>query len=149
MIKTARDCRKQTDKRHRSKVGLSLWGDANDSMRAWNGGQTEGHGERCGSSYFAGRELRADVAARAVGADVFEITVNDPVVGYGMARAIFQHQQEDSLANDSVFGCCPEFGSGTQCGIPVCCIVIRWIDGGRDRGHFRLREFLRSVAEVK
>ena len=90
-----------------------------------------------------------NVAARAVGADVFEIAVNDPVVGYGMARAIFQHQQEDSLANDSVFGCCPESGSGTQCGIPVCCIVIRWIDSGRDRGHFRLREFLRSVAEVK
>jgi len=90
-----------------------------------------------------------NVAARAVGADVFEIAVKDPVVGYGMARAIFQHQQEDSLANDSVFGCCPESGSGTQCGIPVCCIVIRWIDSGRDRGHFRLREFLRSVAEVK
>ena len=90
-----------------------------------------------------------NVAARAVGADVFEIAVNNPVVGYGMARAIFQHQQEDSLANDSVFGCCPESGSGTQCGIPVCCIVIRWIDSGRDRGHFRLREFLRSVAEVK
>ena len=90
-----------------------------------------------------------NVAARAVGADVFEIAVNDPVVGYGMARAIFQHQQEDSLANDSVFGCCPESGSGTQCGISVCCIVIRWIDSGRDRGHFRLREFLRSVAEVK
>ena len=90
-----------------------------------------------------------NVTACAVGADVFEIAVNDPVVGYGMARAIFQHQQEDSLANDSVFGCCPESGSGTQCGIPVCCIVIRWIDSGRDRGHFRLREFLRSVAEVK
>jgi hypothetical protein len=85
------------------------------------------------------------VTACAVGADVFEIAVGDPVVRYGAAGAIVQHQQEDSLAQYPVFGRCADRGSGARC------VVIRWIGGGRDRGHFRLPELLgiEFVAHVK
>src|SRR5216684_3715865 len=45
-----------------------------------------------------------NVAARAVGADVFEIAVGEPVVSHGAASAIVQRQQEDSLAQGMLFG---------------------------------------------
>ena len=81
------------------------------------------------------------MTACAVGADVFEIAVGDPVVDYGAAGAIVQHQQEQSLAQDPVFGRRADRGSGAH-RIPFCCVVIRWIGSGRDRGHFRLQELL-------
>jgi len=92
-----------------------------------------------------------NVAARAVGADVFEIAVGDPVVDYGAAAAIVQRQQEDSLAQDPVFGRRADRGSGAHGRIPFCCVVSRWIGSGRDRGHFRLLELLgiEFVAHVK
>jgi len=92
-----------------------------------------------------------DVAACAVGADVFKIAIDDPIVGHGVAGAIVQHQQEDQLAQGLLFGRCGERGSGEHRRIPFCCIVIRWIGRGRDRGHFRLRGPLgiEVVAEIK
>src|SRR5712692_9697004 len=92
-----------------------------------------------------------NMAACAVGADVFEIAVADPVVGHGVAGAIVQHQQEDSLAQGLVFGRCAERGSGARRRIPFCCVVIRWIGSERDRGHFRLHEPLgiEVVAQIK
>ena len=92
-----------------------------------------------------------NVAACAVGADVFEIAVGDPVVRYGAAGAIVQHQQEDSLAQYPVFGRCADRGSGVHPRIPFCCVVIRWIGSGRDCGHSPLRRALgiEIVAEIK
>ncbi len=92
-----------------------------------------------------------NMAACAVGGDVFEIAVGDPVVAHGVAGAIVQHQQEDSLAQGLVFGRCAERGSGARRRIPFCCVVIRWIGSGRDRGHFRLHEPLgiEVVAQIK
>ena len=91
------------------------------------------------------------VTACAVGADVFEIAVGDPVVDYDAAGAIIQHQQEDSLTQDPLFGRRADRGSGAHGRIPFCCVVIRWIGSGRDRGHFRLQELLgiELVAHVK
>ena len=92
-----------------------------------------------------------NVAACAVGADVFEIAVGNPVVSHGVAGAIVQHQQEDSLAHGPVFGRCAQRGSGLHPRIPFCCVVIRWIGSGRDRGHSPLRRALgiEIVAEIK
>jgi len=92
-----------------------------------------------------------NVAACAVGADVFEIAVGNPVVGHGVAGAIVQHQQEDSLAHGPVFGRCAERGSGVHPRIPFCCVVIRWIGSGRDRRHSPLRRALgiEIVAGIK
>jgi len=92
-----------------------------------------------------------NMAACAVGADVFEIAVGDPVVGHGVAGAIVQHQQEDSLAQGPVFGRCAERGSAAHRRIPFCRVVIRWIGSGRDRGHFRLHGPLgiEVVAQIK
>ena len=92
-----------------------------------------------------------NVAACAVGADVFKIAVGDPVGGHGVAGAIVQHQQEDSLAYSPVFGRCAERGSGAHRRIPFCCVVIRWIGSRRDRGHFRLRGALgiEVITEIK
>jgi hypothetical protein len=92
-----------------------------------------------------------NVAACAVGAYVFEIAVGNPVVGHGVAGAIVQHQQEDSLAHGPVFGRCAQRGSGVHPRIPFCCVVIRWIGSGRDRGHSPLRRALgiEIVAEIK
>lgn len=81
-----------------------------------------------------------NVAARPVGADVFEVAIGHPVVGHGAAGAIVQHQQEDPLAQSLVFGRCAERGSGRRRRIRFCCVVIRWIGSGRDRGHIRLHE---------
>jgi hypothetical protein len=83
-----------------------------------------------------------NVTACAVGADVFEIAVDDPVVDYDAAGPIVQHQQEDSLAQAPVFGRRANRGSGVHGRISFCCVVIRWIGSGRDRGHFRLQELL-------
>src|SRR5258708_28927371 len=44
-----------------------------------------------------------NVAACAVGADVFEIAVGEPVASHGAAGAIVEHQQEDCLAQDLLF----------------------------------------------
>jgi len=92
-----------------------------------------------------------NMAACPVGGDVFEIAVGDPVVDHGVAGAIVQHQPEDSLAQGLVFGRCAERGSGARWRIPFCCVVIRWIGRGRDRGHFRLHEPLgiEVVAQIK
>ncbi len=91
-----------------------------------------------------------NVAARAVGADVFEIAVGEPVVSHGTASAIVQRQQEDSLAQGMLFGRCAERGSGRRRRIPFCCVVIRRIGGRRDRGHFRLHgPWGIDVAEIK
>jgi len=89
------------------------------------------------------------VAARAVGTDVFEVAVSDPVIDHGMAGTIVEHQQKDSLA--PVFRRCVERGSGMHCRIPLCYVVIRWIGSGRDRRQFRLHRPLRIevVAEIK
>ncbi len=65
-----------------------------------------------------------NVAACAVGADVFNIAVGDPVVGHAVAGTIVQHQQEDPLAHGSVFGRCSEGGSGVHRRTLFCCIVI-------------------------
>ncbi len=92
-----------------------------------------------------------NVAACAVGTDVFEIAVSDPVVSHGVAGAIVQHQQEDSLAQGSVFGRCAKRGSGAHRRIPFCCVVIRWNGSGRDHRHFRLHGTLgiEVIAEIK
>jgi len=89
-----------------------------------------------------------NMAACAVGADVFEIAVGDPVVGHRVAGAIVQHQHEDSLAQSLVFGRCAEHGSGRRRRIGC---VVRWIGSGRDRGHFRLHEPLgiEVVAQIR
>jgi hypothetical protein len=92
-----------------------------------------------------------NVAACAVGAYVFEIAVGNPVIGHGVAGAIVQHQQEDSLAHGPVFGRCAQRGSGVHPRIPFCCVVIQWNGSGRDRGHSPLRRALgiEIVAEIK
>ncbi len=41
--------------------------------------------------------FKRNVAARAIEADIFEISVCEPVIGYSMAAPILQHQQEESL----------------------------------------------------
>jgi len=91
------------------------------------------------------------VAACAVGADVFEIAVSDPVISHGVAGAIVEHQQEDSLAHSPVFFHCVERASGAHRRIPFCRVIIRWIGSGRDRRHFRLHWPLgiEVVAQIK
>src|SRR5260370_5759275 len=78
-----------------------------------------------------------NVAARAVGADVFEIAVGEPVVSHGTASAIVQRQQEDSLAQGLLFGRRAERGSGGRRRIPFCCVVIRRLGGGQGLWNFR------------
>jgi len=58
--------------------------------------------------------FKRNMAACAVGADVFEIAVGDPVVSHGVAAAIVQHQKEDSLVQGLVFGRRTELGSGAR-----------------------------------
>ena len=71
-----------------------------------------------------------NVAACAVGTDVFEIAVSDPVVSHGVAGAIVQHQQEDSLAQGSVFGRCAKRGSGAPDEFPSAVSSSDGLAGG-------------------
>ena len=97
------------------------------------------------------KSFERNMAACAVGADVFEIPVGDPVVSHGVAGTIVQHQQEDSQGLAFAFSRCAERDSGVHRRIPFCCVVIRWIGSGRDRRHYRLRGPLRIevVAQIK
>ncbi len=61
-----------------------------------------------------------NMAACAVGADVFEIAVGDPIVDHSMTGAIVQHQQADSRAQGLLFGPCAEHSSRAHRRIPLC-----------------------------
>ena len=119
------------------------WGGTKAAGRARSGGDKR---NSTGSilGYHSVLQVEAfewNVTACAVGADVFEIAVGDPVVDYDAAGAIVQHQLEGSLPQSPVFGRRANRGSGVTHGrIPFCRVVIRWIGSGRDRGHFRLLE---------
>ena len=92
-----------------------------------------------------------NVAACAVGADVFEIAVGNPIVDHSMTGTIVQHQQEDSLAQGLLFGPCAEHSSRAHRRILFWCVLIRRIGSGRDRRHFRLHGSLgfHVVARIK
>jgi len=70
------------------------------------------------------------MAARAIGVDVFKISVCGPVVGYGVAGAIVQHHDEDTFAKSFAFGRCTQRASGLRREIPFAVLSSDGLVGG-------------------